>query len=119
MIRNWFYWIARTKEIASYSKYYIVGRRTGCVLVRKNKLISKGFNKLKNRKGLKGHTSVHSEIDALNKANGKTIGSIAYIFRINGGHSRPCRDCWDHLIQNGIKEIYYENEFGAIVKWKK
>ena len=77
-------WISLAQSIASLSDYPKKGRRTGCIIVKKGRAISVGWNKEKNRLAVKERT-VHSEIDALNRANGNAKGSTAYIFRMKGG----------------------------------
>lgn len=110
-------WISLTREEAVKSHYLIPGRRTGCLLVKGNKVISRGFNKMKNRMSVSVKT-VHAEIDAINKI-GLNRGErfnilVAYIFRWKGGISKPCLSCWINLKLIGVRKIVYEGSNGEI-----
>lgn len=83
------------------------------IVVRGGAIISQGYN----------HDKIHSEIDALtNLWPNRRAGSTIINLRINrsGGfaNSRPCRECYDFLIANGIKRIYYTNKIGIFEEMK-
>ena|SRR2546422_2087464 len=113
-------WITKTRQLAELSDFHKAGRRTGCIIIKKGKVISEGFNKMKNRFSVsnrRGHT-VHAEIDAINKINGMSLkGCRAYVFRQKGGVSRPCSMCLYALESKGIHSIIYENEYEDICRF--
>lgn len=106
-------WIEVARVNAQLSDYPKRGRRTSCIIVKKGRAISIGWNKHKNRLAVNKAT-VHAEVDALNKANGDASGGTAYIFRQNGGISKPCHYCLVALKKHDIRRIIYEDEYGAI-----
>jgi deoxycytidylate deaminase len=90
----------------------------GCVIVKKNRIVSVGFNKLKTHpKSPHKYNSLHAEIDALIKASPEDLdGAHAYVYREkrNGqlGNARPCSSCFSALQEANIKVIYYSSESG-------
>ena len=95
--------------------------KMGCVLVKKNKVISVGWNQLKThpRSGSYGHY-LHAEIHCLLGVSSEdSAGGTIYVARV--GHdrsprlSRPCPSCLLALVQSGIRCVCYFDERGNAV----
>ena len=90
--------------------------RHGAVLVKKNRIISKGFNKVKTHTcSTHCYKNIHAELDAILKARRQDVnGCTLYLYRQdkNGikSNSRPCSWCLILLKQYGIKKVYYTFE---------
>jgi len=90
--------------------------KIGAVIVNKNRIVSKGWNQLKTHsKSPHPYKSIHSEFDAVNKANPEQLkGATIYIYREhkNGecAISRPCPSCFSMLKSKGIEKIVYTSE---------
>jgi tRNA(Arg) A34 adenosine deaminase TadA len=109
----------------------------GCVIVRRGKIISRGYNKceLSNT-----HIcSIHAEVNCIanlkkfRNANKNVFNNCSmYVVRINDfistskknkclwdfrdkecelRNSKPCDICFNHIFKCGIKTIYYSNDF--------
>lgn len=113
-MRNWNSYIklARTLAAKSNHPYY----RYGCILFKKNKILSTGYNKLTThpKSNTYGHT-IHGELHCilgvkqvdLYKAN-------IFVYMENnrgniGTNSKPCKNCENLLKSVGIKNVYYFN----------
>ena len=93
--------------------------QVGAVLVRDNRIVSTGYNGTPS--GMKHCSeeigcdinkpctnSIHAEANAIYYAarNGiKTEGCILYVT------TQPCKKCSEAIIQAGIKEVWYMNEY--------
>ena len=87
--------------------------QVGCVIVDKdNRVISQGYNgfvarsdesKFTWQRPMKYQIVIHGEMNALLFARQDLRGAIAYITHA------PCDSCLKHLLQAGIKEIYYKD----------
>lgn len=99
------------RNISKHSDYRI---KVGCVILKGNRIISIGFNKLKYNKVWCNpeRKTLHAEASAI-KTSGKNKlkNGIAYIYREKHdgsiGLARPCSDCMKKLKDFGIKTIYY------------
>jgi deoxycytidylate deaminase len=104
------------KKIRVHSDHY--QHQLGCVIVKKNRIVSVGFNKLKTHpKSTHKYNSLHAEVDALIKAIPEDCkGAEAYVYREKRtgqlGNARPCASCYSALQAAGIKVIYYSSEEG-------
>lgn len=88
----------------------------GSVIVKGGRVISTGFNKERSHprivstEHIKDHCSVHAEIDAIKKAK-NVSGATIYVARINkrgeARDSRPCKNCFETIKNNGIKKVIY------------
>lgn len=88
----------------------------GAVIARGSSVIATGVNKERNHptvvssEHIKSHCSVHAEVDALKKAK-SVKGATIYIARVNKRGqprmSRPCDQCYNQIIESGIKKIVY------------
>ena len=81
----------------------------GCIIVCGNKVLSYGYNYVKNNK------RIHAEVDAINKLNNVSKKLLnrckLYVIRINNTHSllnsKPCNNCECIIKHNKIKKVYY------------
>ena len=94
-------------------------QKVGAVIIKGNRILSKGYNKLRHLKTGKRFTewemSVHAERDACRKINkDKLKGCYIFVYRelANGKTSlaKPCDDCYNLLTFLGIKRIYYSTD---------
>lgn len=89
--------------------------KVGCILVKENRIISQGYNGF-----ISGHphnsviinkheiATIHAEQNAIIDCAKRGVNcenSIAYITHF------PCVNCLKFLVQAGIKEIYYINDY--------
>lgn len=107
-----FFQLARKEALKSTQHF-----RLGCLIVRKGKILGRGYNKTKHnpRLGSGFANFMHAESSALLDAFGKVkdlTGCVAYIYRRGGLNARPCSCCMSHLKNAGIKRIYYTVEEG-------
>lgn len=90
--------------------------RVGCIIFDKKRILSSGFNEMRNHKKLhprfqswKG--SVHAEVNTILKAKTDLSNSCLIVVRINRKNelrlSKPCRDCMKYIEYVGIKKIFY------------
>ena len=104
--------------------------RVGAVLVKGNRLLSVGKNSVRQRRHSfprKWNNSVHAEQDAILSALhtcGATgvRGATLFVSRINRKGERrnacPCTSCRAMIIEVGLKQVVYTNEFGDWVTWR-
>jgi deoxycytidylate deaminase len=87
--------------------------RIGSVIVKKNRVISVGYNLLKTSpKSTHPYFSSHSEMRAIWGVSPEDLkGSTIYIFRQNRegfpARAYPCQYCLELIKASGIKRIYY------------
>jgi deoxycytidylate deaminase len=87
--------------------------KLGCVIVRKNEIVSLGFNKLKTHpKSNHPFKSLHAELDAILSADREDIrGADLYIFREtkfgNPAMAKPCKYCEAAIKEVGINRVFY------------
>ena len=93
----------------------------GCVIVKKNRVISKGFNKLKTHpKSQFPYKTTHAEFHAIIRCwdPDDLKGASAYIYRSlkNGENAmaKPCPSCLKTLQEFGITEVYYTTSEGFV-----
>lgn len=90
--------------------------KLGAVIVRKNRIISFGWNETKTHsKSNHPWKALHAETSAIIYANPKElIGSEIYIYReLKDGtpaDSRPCEFCMKLIRQVGIETIYFSKD---------
>jgi len=77
----------------------------------KNKIVSKGFNKLKTHPKLHkeyGYYSIHAECDAVLRASkGDTLVVVRILRDDSLACSKPCVKCLTFLRDHGIKKVIY------------
>lgn len=98
----------------------------GCVLVLNGEIIAEGFNHVSTH--MYHRFSVHSEVDALQKAKRyrhQLADAEMYVVRIASGkfdhclkYSKPCSGCQTAILKYGVKKVYYStnDEFEQV--WK-
>jgi deoxycytidylate deaminase len=89
----------------------------GAVIVKRNRVISIGYNKYKTSpRSNHPHSHIHSELDAILKANINLSGCSIYIYRENKhgqpAISRPCPSCQALLKSLGITTWHYSDAGG-------
>lgn len=77
----------------------------GCVIVKDNKVISKGHNRREYRKDV----SSHAEIEAIRKAN-KKLGDWQLVDCDLYVTIEPCIMCMGAIIQSHMRNVYYGSE---------
>jgi len=82
----------------------------GCVIVRKNKVIAKGYNKYNNE--FKHCFSIHAEMDVINKCRKLNLSDCKlFVIRINSlgefKNSKPCECCQKVIRKKKIKRIFH------------
>jgi dCMP deaminase len=93
----------------------------GAVVVKKNKVIGMGFNKIKTHpKSNHPQKMIHAELDAiLDCSEEDLIGADLYVFREykNGewACAKPCKHCQELISLCGVKNVFYTDE-GALRK---
>ena len=96
----------KESEKSSFKRF-----RVGAVLVRKGRVISKGYNRNKSHSLGSGFAkTLHAEGSTLQDALKQGInpaGAIMYVFRKGGNLSKPCMDCQRHLINFGVNTVIY------------
>jgi deoxycytidylate deaminase len=85
----------------------------GCVVVKSGSVLSLGVNKNRNLgiTGIKkGDYTIHAEMDALNRPH-DFRGCTVYVARVSiygkPRLARPCPECYNAIVANGIKDIIY------------
>lgn len=93
--------------------------KLGCVLVKRNAIVSLGFNQIKTHPKSVFHpfNQLHAELDAILTADKRELqGSTLYIYRqhANGtlAISRPCKYCRAALVSVGVKKVYFTDDGG-------
>lgn len=84
--------------------------RLGAVVLRKNKIVGRGYNKLKTHPKLSkyGYYSCHAECDAIMRASeGDTLVVVRLLKSGKLCCSKPCDRCLKFAKDYGIKKIYY------------
>lgn len=110
--------------MSKHDKYFELAKRLslksdhyqykiGSVLVKKNKIIGTGFNRLKTHpKSPHKYKSIHSEfMSVLGVSASDLSGATIYIYRETKDGIRalakPCKYCNNMLDQCGVKTVYY------------
>lgn len=90
--------------------------RHGALVYKSGKILSRGWNILKNTpdftKDFKGGISVHAEISAMSRVSAENLrGSTIYVARRRKcnthGLSLPCPRCYEALVDAGVKRVVY------------
>ena len=110
-------------KIAHESKFKRA--RVGAVVVRGNRVLSTGCNRIGFSKYLPNRSfreSVHAEAQAIlellkHKRGNELVGSTMYISRINNSgvarFSKPCSFCSRLIESVGIKRVFYTTNIGV------
>jgi len=110
---SWHEYYLQIAEIAA-KKSKDPSSQVGCVIVDPhNKIISTGFNGfvagcnesvMTYDRPMKYNLIIHAEMNALMFANQSVKGCTVYVTH------HPCDNCFKHLLQAGIKKIYYKSK---------
>lgn len=88
----------------------------GAVIARGNRILGVGHNMIKTHpKSPHKFKNIHAEFMAvLNAGREDLVGATAYVFREqkneNWACSKPCKYCWQYLVDCGIKSVVYSFE---------
>lgn len=88
-------------------------RPMGAVFTFRDHPVSAGFNKNKTHPVFANGTevfSIHAEMDALIHSKAEIKGDVVWVYReVHGvpAMAKPCKYCLKHLIEIGIRTIYY------------
>lgn len=101
-------------------------QRVGAVVHKNGRVLATACNSVRHKKGVfkkKWINSLHAEQAALLMLSEKAKkGASLSVCRVkaNGclGLAKPCVYCKDLIISSGIKEVFYTDENGFIVKWR-
>ena len=104
--------------------------RIGAVIFKSNRIISSGHNDIRSTSQIKNkykkfENSLHAEQAALLNVNWNKIkGCSILVLKISKtkkqlSNAKPCNICMAILHHVKIKDIYYSNEYGEIVKYKE
>lgn len=114
-MKSKFFEIAKTaSKLSDHSAH-----KLGAVIVKKNKIISIGFNKKKTHtKSNHPWKGLHAEVCAIIKTKKDLIGCTIYVYRETKlgrlATAKPCPSCFLAIKKTGIKEICYTTESGYI-----
>lgn len=109
------YVIERAIRVATCSSYK---QRVGAVLLKKNRIVAVGFNKIKTSPKLSGYFSVHAEADAIRHESGDTLVVVRLSKRGELAMSLPCSKCLRMIIKKGVKTIYWIGWDGCLYRTK-
>ena len=114
------YFLNLAKQASKKSDHH--SHLLGCVIAKGNKILGIGHNMMKTHpKSPHRFRSIHAEFLAVMNCGKDVIGATAYVYRQqkNGtpAISRPCKDCWQYLIDCGVKSVVYSCE-GTYVQEK-
>lgn len=101
-------------------------QRVGAAVIKNGNVLSTACNAIRYHKGKflkKWENSLHSEQAALLMLPlEKRKGSSLYVARLlkdgSLNNAKPCKVCQDLIIKSGVKEVFYTNEFGEVVRWR-
>lgn len=108
------HFLALARIISKKSDHHT--HKMGAVLVKRNKVISVGFNKMKTHtKSNHPFKMIHAEFDAILGCSQEDLdGSDLYVFREykNGelACAKPCPHCQKLIELSGIENVFYTNE---------
>lgn len=108
-------YLGLAKEASKQADYY---HRLGAVIVKKNRVLSVGYNKphKTHPESKTRFKTVHAEFDAIKKLSEADLrGATIYVMRdAKSGErmARPCQCCMDLIKLVGIKKIIYSSNEG-------
>lgn len=91
------------------------------VIIKKNKIVSVGFNSLKTHPKMNSEKTLHAEVSAVLRAKRQDIaGATVFVLRSTRsgkvGMAKPCEICDRILRISGIKNVYYTTSNGEIAQ---
>ena len=117
--------ITKAIKVAKSSNYYPY--KIGVVIFKADRIISTGKNNIRSCRKLKDKykvwkNSLHAEQDAIINAKRDLKNHSMLIVRINSNNTlfmaKPCDMCMGYIKFVGIKNIYYSDRQGQIIKEK-
>ena len=101
-------------------------QRIGAAVIRNGNVLSSACNEVRHKRGQflkKWKNSLHAEQAALLMLPERSRkGSSLYVARLlkdgSLNNACPCEFCRDLIIKSGVKEVFYTNEYGDVVRWK-
>lgn len=117
------------KAIQTANKSDMMPFKVGAVIFKNNRIISYGYNAKRHcgkihPKYRNYWDSLHAEQDAIlnvkdwNKLSGASILVIRVTRQGNLSMAKPCDMCMSIINHVGLKEVYYSNHEGEILKMK-
>lgn len=101
-------------KLSSYSDHH--QHKMAAVVVRKNKVVSVGWNSLKTHpKSPHAHKTQHAEFSAIKQLSPEQLeGATIFVYRAHAdgslANARPCQSCLRLIIEVGIRKIIYTHE---------
>ena len=91
-------------------------KKVGCIIVKDDMIISDGYNgtpagldnKCEDDSGKTKWYVIHAEANAilkLSRSHNSSVGATLY------STLSPCKDCAKMILQSGIKEVYYKEQY--------
>lgn len=107
MHSKWFELAKKLSKCSSYPQH-----KHGAVIVRKNKVVSLGFNKASTHpKSNHKYKHIHAEVHAILMAKVPLEGCSLYVYRETKdgvpAMSKPCASCEEFIKLAGITKVYY------------
>jgi dCMP deaminase len=110
------YWMNEAKGVATRSKD--PSSQVGCVLVHNNERLGSGYNgfiakcdesKMSWDRPMKYHLVIHAEMNAVMRALTRKPGELTLLPEGTKAYvtDGPCDNCLKHMLQTGVREIYY------------
>lgn len=101
-------------------------QRVGAAVIKNGNVLSTACNAVRYKRGRfikRWENSLHAEQAALLMLPPKhRKGSSLYVARLlrdgSINNACPCEVCRDLIINSGVKEVFYTNERGDVVRWK-
>ena len=87
----------------------------GAIIVKNNKIVSRGYNRYLYYYGDKVTSSIHAEVDAIRNCYPKSNlnGAVLYVIRVRFDGtttiSKPCKGCYNAISKTGLSGVYYSN----------
>lgn len=114
------------KAIENAEKSKMYPYRIGCVIFRGKKILSCGYNQIRNFSKIPNKYKIyiealHAEQNAIMKIKNKNIlnGASILVIRLSRGGklvmSKPCDNCMKAIIHFGFKDMFYSNTNGEII----
>lgn len=88
----------------------------GAIIVKNNKIVSKGYNRYFYYYGHNNTSSIHAEVDAIRNCFPRTNlnGATLYVVRVRPDGtttlSKPCKGCCRAISKTNLSGVYYTND---------
>jgi deoxycytidylate deaminase len=103
-------------------------QRHGCIIFKGNRILSSGYNEIRHCNRLESRytrwiNSLHAETRTILFSRFPLLRCSILVIRLNHKdqlvNSKPCPLCLDLILDVGIKNIYYSDSSGQIVKGER